>query len=352
MVNRIWVGTALILLGLVDLLAGWSIDQNGGNSGVLAATSVLALAAGALLVAWSGGEVAVRATGGLLFVAGVAVVVTHHEVWWWLPSGWVTPVTFAALAVALVGLAVLLLAYGFSLAGLSGALGLFALTCLGFTRLPYIGSTNVSALHAWATALGAMALASATATVATRRSTVRWRATTAVAGVVGAAVTLYAGSDSYEVYASDGHHAAVILGTTVGMVACLAFAVIIGRRRSVHVPLPGGPSGHGGLPVPDIPEPASPTPDPVSEPESLSPRRESVTPAVTPGQGTGTATAATDTRADQPAAAQASAATPPAAAATTQVRDRLQTASLAVGLVIGLTTILKELVAAALAIVR
>jgi hypothetical protein len=58
----------MVLLGVVGLLVGWQIEGKGDNAAVLAVVSALALAAGSLLAASAGGEVAVRVTGGLLFV--------------------------------------------------------------------------------------------------------------------------------------------------------------------------------------------------------------------------------------------------------------------------------------------
>lgn len=70
-----------------------------------------------------------------------------------VPNNWTTPVSLTALVISLVGMGILLLAYGFSLAGLSGALGLLALACLALTLLPYGGSDDQSVLRAFATAV-------------------------------------------------------------------------------------------------------------------------------------------------------------------------------------------------------
>src|SRR2546421_2571160 len=83
MVGRVWIGLAMILFGIVGLLVGWQLERNGGDTAVLAVFSALALAAGCLLAASAGGEVAVRVTGGLLFATGFGVAVTNHEAWWW-----------------------------------------------------------------------------------------------------------------------------------------------------------------------------------------------------------------------------------------------------------------------------
>ena len=70
MVGRVWIGLVMVLLGPVGLWVGRQIEENGHNAAVL---STLALAA-----------------GSLLFVAGLAVAITDHEVWWWLPTNWQT----------------------------------------------------------------------------------------------------------------------------------------------------------------------------------------------------------------------------------------------------------------------
>ena len=62
MVGRVWIGLVMVLLGPVGLWVGRQIEENGHNAAVL---STLALAA-----------------GSLLFVAGLAVAITDHEVWW------------------------------------------------------------------------------------------------------------------------------------------------------------------------------------------------------------------------------------------------------------------------------
>ena len=359
MVSRVWVGLGVLLLGVVGLLAGWWIDTGGGQAGVLAALAVFAVAAGALLAASAGGEVPVRATGGLLFMAGLAVIITHHQVWWWLPTSWQTPVSVAALIIAVVGLAVMLLAYGFSLAGLSGALGLLALTCLALTLTPYIGSEEQSVLRAFATALGSVALTAGVGAAAgvggtadgaaagvARRTRVDWHAMTAVAGVVGAAVTVYAGYDSYDVYAPGGHHAAVIGAAVGGAVASLALGAVI-AWSSITGRLTRTSRSAGRTPGPVTAEPA-PVPAPPHQPPHEPPPHE---PA-----GAVTAPAASTVVTARPAATTTTSAsavsTAPSADTSTRLRDRLQTASVAVGLVIGIITIAKEVIGAALAIIH
>jgi hypothetical protein len=357
MVGRVWVGLVMVLLAVVGLLVGWRIDENGGDSGGLAGLAALALAAGCLLVASAGGEVAVRVTGGALFVAGLAVVITHHEVWWWLPNNWATPVSLAALVISLVGLGVLLMAYGFRLAGLSGALGLLALTCFALTLLPYLGSEEKSVLRAFATALGAVAFTAAAGAATTGRTRRERRATTAVAGALGAAVTVYAGYDSYDAYAPGGYHAAVIGATITGAVASLAIGVVISwpivarglPRKDLSAGQTAGPET---VVPPTVPMPeqaheppshvAPPQPPPQAPTEPTLPAAPTE-PVTTPAAPNIIATNLTPTTAASPT---------PAAELAARAPDRLQTASLAVGLVIGLMTIVKELISAALALVR
>ncbi|TQS46872.1 hypothetical protein [Cryptosporangium phraense] len=226
MVGRVWIGLVIIFLGVVGLLLGWQIEENGDNVAVLAVFSALAVAAGCLVAASAGGEVAVRATGGLLFAAGLVVAVTNHDVSWWLPSNWQAPVSLTALVISLAGLGVLLLAFGFSLAGLSGGLGLLGLACLALDLLPYIGSDEQSVLRAGATALGAVALTAGVSAAAARRTRVDRRVMTGVAAA-GAAVIVYAGYDSYGSTSPGGYRAAVIVATLTGATASLALGAAI-----------------------------------------------------------------------------------------------------------------------------
>ena len=353
MVVRVRVGLVMVLLSVVGLLVGWQIEENGDNAGVLAVLSALALAAGCLLAASAGGEVAVRTTGGLLFVA---VVITQHEVWWWLPNNWATPVSLTALVISVVGLGVLLLAYGFSFAGLSGALGLLALACFALTLLPYIGSEEQSVLRAFATALGAVALTTGVSAATTWRTRGERGAMTAVAAAVGAAVTVYAGYDSYEVYAPGGYHAAVIGATITGVLTSLVLGVAIfwpsvagGLRRK------GSSTGRAAGPEPVVP-PRAPMPEQAHEPPShVAPQQPQPQapaeppPPLVPAKLVTTPAAPTIVATKIPSTTAASAT--PAAETASHAGNRLQTASLAVGLVIGLITIAKELITAALAII-
>jgi len=356
-VVRVWVGLVTVLFAVVGLFVGWRIDEGGGDAGWLAALAVLALAAGCLLAASAGGEVAVRVTGGALFVGGLAVVITHHEVWWWLPSYWATPVSLAALVISLVGLGVLLLAYGFRLAGLSGALGLLALVCLGLTLLPYLGSEEKSVLRAFATAFGAVALTAGVGAATNGRTRRERRAMTAVAGALGAAVTVYAGYDSYEVYAPSGYHAAVIGATLIGAVASLAFGVAFSwprvagalPRKDSSTVRTAGPETVVPPTVP-MPEQGPEPPSHVASPEPPAQAPAEPTPPLAPAEPVTTPTVPTVVAIKTPPATAASAA--PATEPASRAGDRLQTASMAVGLVIGLITIVKEMVGAVLALIH
>ncbi|WP_144127097.1 hypothetical protein [Catellatospora sichuanensis] len=343
------------MLAAVGLSAGWRIDESGGDAGVVAALALLALAAGCLLAASAGGEVAVRVTGGALFVAGLGVVITHHEVWWWLPSSWVTPVSLVALVISLVGVGVLLLAYGFRLAGLSGALGLLALASFALTLPLYIGSDEKSVFRVLATAFGAVALAAGTRAAANGRMRVERRAITAVAGVLGAAVTVYAGFDSYPVYAPGSYHAAVIGATILGAMASLALGVAVSRPNVVDGPPRKDLSTSRTVVSETVVQPTAPMPKqtyeppshlapepPLQAPAEPAPPHPPAGPVTTPAVPTVVAIKPSLTTAGSPA---------PAAEPASRTPDRLQTASLAVGLVIGLMTIGKELIAAFLALV-
>jgi hypothetical protein len=357
-VGRVWVGLVMVMLAVVGLFVGWRIDEGGGgDAGVLAAFAVLALAAGCLLAASVGGEVAVRGTGGALFVGGLAVVITHHEVWWWLPTNWVTPVSLAALVISLVGLGVLLLAYGFRLAGLSGALGLLALACLALTFLPYLGSEEKSVLRAFATALGAVAFTAGVGAATTGRTHVGRRAMTAVAGALGAVVTVYAGYDSYEVYAPGGYHAAVIGATIAAAVASLTLGVAISwpsvagalLRKDSSTIRTAGPETVVAPTVP-MPEQGHEPPSHLASPEPPPQAPAEPTPPLAPAEPVTTPAVPSVVAIKPPPTTAASPA--PAAESASRANDRLQTASLAVGLVIGLITIAKELIAAVLALIH
>ncbi len=356
-ISRVWVGLGAVLLAVVGLSIGWRIDQSGGDAGVLAALALLALAAGCLLAASAGGEVAVRATGGALFVAGLAVVVTHHELWWWLPVSWVTPVSLTALIISLVGVGVLLLAYGFRLAGLSGALGLLALACFALTLLPYLGSDEKSVLRAFATALGAVALTAGVGAATTGRTGGERRAMTAVAGGLGAVVTVYAGLDSYPVYASGSHHAAVIGATIIGAVASPALGVAVSWPHLVgglrwKDSSTGRTAGPGTAVPPTVPTPEQPDvpSSRIASPESPSQAPAEPTQPYPPAEAVTTSAVPSVVAGEHSLTAAASLA--PAAERASRAPDRLQTASLAVGLVIGLMTIAKELITAFLALIN
>jgi hypothetical protein len=310
------IALALVLLGGAGLAVAWPLGLAGG---VLAAGCLGAVAAGALLAAAGAGQVAVRATGGALFVAGSAVLVTQHQVWWWMPAGWAGPVSAAAAVLAAAGLGVLLFAYGIRLAALSGALGLLAVACLGLTLPPYIGSDDEAVLRAWATALGAVALtAGARATTArpptTRPPTTRPPTARVLVGrwwlpgvaVAAAAAAAFAGYDSWSPYATGARHAAVLVAAVAGVAGSLALGVPRGRAAGRIPPAPVSPA-------PVSPAPAPPAPAPAPAPSAPAPAAPGPAPAPdVPGRTRG---------------------------------DRLQTASAVVGLVIGVITIAKELAA-------
>jgi hypothetical protein len=343
-IRRWWVGLVIAVLGAAGLAVGWLLDGDGNNAAVLAVLSAFAVAAGSLLAANAAGEVALRATGGLLFMAGLAVIITHHEVWWWLPNNWVTPMSLTAFIISLAGLGVLLLAYGFRLAWLSGALGMLALTCLGLTLLPYGGSDDQEVLQAIATALGGIAL-----TIGVHAFTARTRLhrrSTASAAAVAATAILYAGYDAYGHTPSGGYHTAVLGATGVGAVASLLLAVTFSWPAVAGLFRSGSRAGF----------PRAPAPEPAPEPAPSRSTRSDTVPLEAPFQPTadpaaspGTTEPATPSTGSGPPTTQATAVS--ATATTSPTSSRLQTASLVVGLVIGLITIAKELIAAVLAVI-
>ena len=337
MIRRWWVGLVIAVFGAAGLVVGWLIEDNGDNAAVLAVLSAFALAAGCLLAANTAGEVAVRATGGLLFIAGLAVIITQHEVWWWLPNNWATPMSLTAFVISLAGLGVLLLAYGFRLAWLSGAVGLLALTCLGLTMLPYGSSNDQEVLQVIATALGGIAL-----TMGVHALTARTRLdrrSTALTAAVAAAVTLYSGYDAYGHTPSGGHHIAVLGVTGVGAVgslllgAALSWPAVAGLFRS------GSRADR----------PRAPEPAPTATRSGTVPMEAPLQPTADPAVSRGTTEPAMSSASGGPKTTQATAASP--TAMTSSKGNRLQTASLIVGLVVGLITIAKELIAAILAVI-
>jgi hypothetical protein len=169
---------------------------------------------------------------------------------------------------------------------------------------------------------------------------------------------VFAGFASYEAYASAGRHAAVI-GATIGGVAAslllawlpwsgrlagdrLRFGV---RRLRAARPAPSDPPARPDPPAPPH-APARPAPsDPPAPPD-----RRTGEPAARGPAAPETMPAAPETKPVAPTVvATAPSIAPDGAASPT--RDRLQTASLAVGLVIGVITVAKEIVAAVRAIV-
>lgn len=311
---RTRAGIAAVTTGVLGLALAWWIVDSAGVSGAFGTVSAIVLATGLLLVAPAGGEVATRITGGLLCVAGLAVAVTQHQLWWWLRTGWEAPMTVASLLIALVGLGVLLFAYGFRMAGLSGACGVLAAACLAAVPLPYIGSEDEAVLRAAAAALGAVAL------VAGFRAAVKppLAGSLAVRGalIVAAAVAVaFVGYDAYGTYAPTGYRAATITATILGVVGVLVVGIVT---------LPG-PAGSPGR----------------TEAAGSSGRPE-------PARSSGRTEGAVVDSAPSSAVEEAGARTAPAAGGTggRSLRGSLETISLAVGVIIGLITILKEVVAA------
>lgn len=336
--NRTRVGLASVAAGLLGLATAWWLIDSAGGSGAVGTAAAVVLAAGLLLVATELGEAATRICGGLLFVTGLAVAITQHEVWWWLRTGWETPMTVAALLIAVVGLGVLLFAYGFRMAGLSGACGVLAAAGLLSVALPYNGSEDEAVLRAWAAALGAVAL------VAGFRAAAR----PPLADSLGARVTLilaavlgvgFAGYGAYGTYAPIGYRAATVTATIVGIVTVLLIGGLPLRRIRGGLPRPAPDGGvvspepaAPALPTPGPAEPALPTPGPAVRraPEPAAPTGPSPT-------GPSDRVVAVDRAPSVPGAVASAGRSP---------RTRLETLSLAIGVVIGLITIFKEIVAA------
>lgn len=328
---RIRAGIAAVVTGVLGLAVAWWMVDGAGLSGVIGTISTVVLALGLLSVARAGGEAATRITGGLLCIAGLAVAVTQHQLWWWLRAGWETPMTIASLLIALAGLGVLLFAYGFRMAGLSGACGVLAAACLAAVLLPYLGSEDKAVLRALAAALGAVALVAGFRAAAKPPLAGSPAARGALIVASGVAVA-FAGYDAYGTYAPTGYRVATVTATVLGIVGVLVVGGI-----GLHGPVGGAAPGSPAVPTPDhaVPREATPTPHP-AEPRSPAP----VEPAGSPGRPEAQS---------GPAAVVDS--TPPAqvgktAAGGPSLRARLETISLAVGVVIGLITILKEVVAA------
>jgi hypothetical protein len=322
MAGRTLAGFLATLAGVAGVAVASQLERNGYDSGLLAAVMTLVLAVGILLLASRGRPAALRIAGGLLAVSGVAVIVTHHQMWYWLPASWEAPMSLASLTVAVTGLATVMLGRGFNLGGLSATLGLLALLSLALTllELPDVGSWDRDVLRVWATGLGAVALAAAFLAVARRQTTQpRWRGYSATVALVGAAVVVFAAADSYDQYAPTGYRAALFIGAGVAILLTMAFglaAVAPIRRPETQVRPPTTESRRADREL----EPAI-----VAEPA--------------PSFGT----AIPDLGARPPSGA--------ADLATTATRQgRIQTVALVVGLVTGIITIVKELVALVLAI--
>jgi hypothetical protein len=296
---RTGIGSGLALTGVCAVTLSWIGRDSFDASLVLVVTGVLAFAAGLIVTATTGGEAVTRFTGALLCVAGLAVVVTHHEVWWWLPASWATPVTVAATVVAVGGLVTLLFAYGFRRAALSGAAGVLAVVCLALTALPYLGSADQAVLRTLATCFGAVALmAAATASRSTSRRRSRVLAA-AAAAVVAIGFAVY---DTSRVETTPGHRATVLLAMLTAVTAVVWFAASAMYRTVV----PSGPRG------PDRPI--------ADADHDRPPQRQSTPP---------------------------DAVTMPMTAVAPE-RNRLESLSLLVGVIAGIVTIVKE----ALAVVR
>ena len=324
--------------GVLGLAVAWWMVDGAGVSGTLGTISAVVLALGLLLIATAGGEAATRITGGLLCVAGLAVAITQHQLWWWLRTGWETPMTVASLLIALVGLGVLLFAYGFRMAGLSGACGVLAAACLAAVPLPYLGSEDEAVLRAFAAALGAVALVAGFRAAARPALAGSRTARGALIVASGAAVT-FAGYDAYGTYAPTGYRVTTVTATVLGVVSVLVVGGI-----ALHEPAAATASASPAMPAPGraAPSEAVSTPRPTdrrspepAEPAGSSGRSEAASAAV--------GDSAPPSNVNEPAARTAPAAV---AAGGWSLRVRLETISLAVGVVIGLITILKEVVAA------
>jgi hypothetical protein len=227
---RARIGPGLLLTGVCAVTLSWISRDSFDASPALVVMGGLAFAVGLVVTATAAGEAVTRLSGALLCVAGLAVVVTHHRVWWWLPANWTAPVTSAAMVVAAGGLATLLFAYGFRRAALSGAAGVFAAVCLALTPLPYIGSADQSVLRTLATCFGAVALMAAVTALppASRR---RGRVLAAAAAAVVA--VLLAGYDTSRVETTSGHRNAVLLAMLTAITAVTWFAASAKYRTAV-----------------------------------------------------------------------------------------------------------------------
>jgi hypothetical protein len=252
-VDRTRVGLAAVLAGVLSLAVAWWMVDSAGVSGAVGTIAAVVLAAGLLLVAQAGGEAAIRITGGLLCIAGLAVAITQHQLWWWLRTGWETPMTVASLLIALGGLGVLLFAHGFRMAGLSGACGVLAAVALATVPLPYLGSEDEAVLRAFAAALGAVALVAGFRAV-DRPPLAGSRPARGALIALSALAVAFAGLDAYGTYAPTGYRVATVVATVAGVVAVLVVGTI---RLGEHT---------GGPVVPAMPTPGRT--DPTHRPDT------------------------------------------------------------------------------------
>ena len=129
---------------------------------IVAALIVVGAAGGVFVTRRVAGIVATRVLGSILFVAGIASLLTYYRTYW-LEARYTDHLHFVAPAVALIGLAAVLFAgRRFSFSGLSLVAGLLAVGCVATAsaNLPEIGSYARDALTVAALALAFLAVSS------------------------------------------------------------------------------------------------------------------------------------------------------------------------------------------------
>ncbi len=147
------------------------------------------------------GVVATRVLGSILFVAGIASLLTYYQTYW-LDGRYLDHLHFVAPAVAIIGLAAVL--FGgrrFSFGGLSLVAGLLAVGCMATAsaNLPEIGSYARDALTVAALASAFLAVSAGLGAISPyRRSPSRLAA--AALAALGAIVTVISGIDAYPIY--------------------------------------------------------------------------------------------------------------------------------------------------------
>jgi hypothetical protein len=303
------------------------------------AVLIVAGAAGAVVVIRRvAGVVITRVVGSVLFVAGIASLLTYYRMYW-LEGRYADHLHVVAPAVALIGLAAVL--FGgrrFSLGGLSLVAGLLAVGCAATAsaNLPEIGSYERAALTVAALALAFLAVSSGLGAISPYRAAPSRLAAVALA-LLGAIMTIISGVDAYPIYGEPNEQTISVAVTAAGVTALVVLACALIVTGSVR-PLSGAPAPSGG-PTPTEPLTPAPVPDrdeaPVAADQAWGgPARAEPAPALPQAPGGGVATVPPP---------------PVGGLGTARVRTgstgrtRLETAATVVGLITGLIVLVREL---------